>query len=360
MSGSTKTTVVIVAVLALAVIGYFTYMGNRTSTQPTLSGDGSTDRGWNDRSPATSSPTSTTDTDADAAVGDDADLAARVRRYVEGVGTPPPGSASPAAPASEPNPLTAPAAASTGSAATAAADPAGPTTLVFDRQPPMLAATDSRPLPTTPATPTTPAAQAVPTVGSAAVDPAPSSLNPVTSDAPSLGTGTLSSSPSSPSLSSGLLLPPPIDTGSPAHTAGTAGPTLAATYTIQSGDTLSSLAVTHYGSERYWVEIAQANPTVDPHRLKIGQVIKLPSPSQVQVPPAADASDDPPVGDGVIYQVKPGDSLWSIARQYYGNGELWREIHQANRSLIGNDPQKVRVGMKLRIPPAPQPAGDQR
>lgn len=48
------------------------------------------------------------------------------------------------------------------------------------------------------------------------------------------------------------------------------------TYTIRKGDTLWSIANREYGSGQKWRDIAQANPSIDPKKLAIGQQIVLP------------------------------------------------------------------------------------
>ena len=50
----------------------------------------------------------------------------------------------------------------------------------------------------------------------------------------------------------------------------------ARTYTIKKGDTFIGLARRLYGNEAKWKDIAQANPSLDPRKLKIGQQIVLP------------------------------------------------------------------------------------
>lgn len=50
------------------------------------------------------------------------------------------------------------------------------------------------------------------------------------------------------------------------------------------------------------------------------------------------------------YTVKPGDTLWGIAKQTLSTGDRWRELYEANRSTIGPDPNTIRVGQVLRIP----------
>jgi LysM repeat protein len=52
------------------------------------------------------------------------------------------------------------------------------------------------------------------------------------------------------------------------------------TYTIAPGDTLAKIAARLYGDATRWRVIANANPGLNPNRLLIGQVIKLPAAKQ--------------------------------------------------------------------------------
>jgi len=49
------------------------------------------------------------------------------------------------------------------------------------------------------------------------------------------------------------------------------------------------------------------------------------------------------------YVVKSGDSLSKIAKQYYGNGNEWKRIFDANTDIL-KDPNKIFPGQKLKIP----------
>ena len=49
------------------------------------------------------------------------------------------------------------------------------------------------------------------------------------------------------------------------------------------------------------------------------------------------------------YTVKKGDTLWAIAKKYYGNGAKYTKIVNANKSLIKN-PNLIYVGWVLIIP----------
>ncbi len=123
------------------------------------------------------------------------------------------------------------------------------------------------------------------------------------------------------------------------------------TYTIRQGDTLSSIAVMLYGSQHYSEYLSQANPLVDPKRLKVGQIIRLPSLkdlSKVAINPYALAP-----GQSAHHMVRSGETLSTISQRYYRTTELWKSIYDANRENIGQDPHHIKVGLILKIPRAP-------
>ena len=53
-------------------------------------------------------------------------------------------------------------------------------------------------------------------------------------------------------------------------------------------------------------------------------------------------------GAGLTHEVQVGETLFSIARKYYGDGTRWRVIQQANAEQL-DDPSQLRVGMMLQI-----------
>lgn len=126
--------------------------------------------------------------------------------------------------------------------------------------------------------------------------------------------------------------------------------TIPRTYTVQAGDTFASIAQKFYGEERAWFDIAQANPSVDPKRLQVGQSIVLPNRD-----PAVREREEvrpPAPGKDQNYTVQPGDNLSKIAKKFYGDSEKWDLIYARNRKLIGTRPDALKVGMELVIPQA--------
>lgn len=55
----------------------------------------------------------------------------------------------------------------------------------------------------------------------------------------------------------------------------------------------------------------------------------------------------------VDHAVKPGESLWSIAEDHFGDGARYKEIAELNRDLLGGQPSFLEPGWVLKLP-APQ------
>ena len=53
---------------------------------------------------------------------------------------------------------------------------------------------------------------------------------------------------------------------------------------------------------------------------------------------------------GQTYEVKSGDNLSKISKQFYGDANEYMRIFYANRNTL-SDPDKLQVGQKLSIPP---------
>ncbi|GAC1350452.1 MAG: hypothetical protein NVSMB27_33110 [Ktedonobacteraceae bacterium] len=103
-------------------------------------------------------------------------------------------------------------------------------------------------------------------------------------------------------------------------------------YTVQQGDTLSSIAQQAYGDGNRWQAIANANNISDPNLIYAGQVLYIPVLSPT---PGSD------------YTVQQGDTLSSIAQRAYGDGNRWQAIANANNI---SDPNLIYAGQVLFIP----------
>lgn len=80
-------------------------------------------------------------------------------------------------------------------------------------------------------------------------------------------------------------------------------------------------------------------------RSRLSEISSTPSRSRTGT-----VAESRPAGtEPAVYEVRPGDTLSSIARSVLGSSARWEEIFQANRDLL-RSPNDLRVGQELRIP----------
>lgn len=96
--------------------------------------------------------------------------------------------------------------------------------------------------------------------------------------------------------------------------------------------------------------LAQAQGTLD----QIASAARLATPASVlasggSLPPAPQTSSQAAPAQVRYHTVVEGDSLSRISLRYYGTGNRWQEIFQANRDVLQGS-STLRVGMQLRIP----------
>ncbi len=141
-------------------------------------------------------------------------------------------------------------------------------------------------------------------------------------------------------------------------------------YKVVSGDTLSKIAVTHYGSKsrRLIDALVDANRGVlsDPNVLRVGMELMLPivagyeprnpgTSAQIEEPrrndggssrPRGKTNESPPIR---WYQIKKNDRYVSIARNELGDATRWHEIFELNKKAFP-DPGRIRSGVRIKLP----------
>ncbi len=137
-----------------------------------------------------------------------------------------------------------------------------------------------------------------------------------------------------------VVLPPPPPPELPAA--------IALDHVVVKGDTFSTLAKKYSVTSK---AIAEANPGVDSSRLKIGQKLKIPTPTTRSPGNATVVAE----AAGKTYTVKSGDTLGKIAK---ANGVTVSALRSANQLKT----DQIKVGQKLSIPgkagaAAPETAG---
>jgi len=124
-------------------------------------------------------------------------------------------------------------------------------------------------------------------------------------------------------------------------------------HVVKPGETLSSIAQTYYGSATLWSYIAKANPTLNPDRLKSGQTLVIPPASSLAPSQVASPAPDKPVATSKQYTVQPGESLYKISMKLWGDSHHVDALYELNKSTIGDNPAKLKVGTLLNLPSPP-------
>lgn len=111
-------------------------------------------------------------------------------------------------------------------------------------------------------------------------------------------------------------------------------------YAIKSGDTLGAIA-RKYGCTVAELVAANSDLIKNPNRIHIGWKLKIPQRRTTGT--TAVRTDN---NNSDVYIIKPGDSLWAIARRY---GCTIADIIKWNNKLI-TAPDRIRIGWQLKIP----------
>ena len=148
-----------------------------------------------------------------------------------------------------------------------------------------------------------------------------------------------------------IVLPDASAEAQGAPAGATAPPTGASglrTHVVASGDNFSTLAAKYYGDASLFGLIQKANPGVDPRRMKVGQSLVIPErPATSAGSPAMQSS---PIAGPDEHIVAAGETLAKIAQDRLGAELRWEELYKLNRDVIGADPARLKVGMRLKLP----------
>ena len=104
---------------------------------------------------------------------------------------------------------------------------------------------------------------------------------------------------------------------------------------------IKAIAPSDEAKNKFWDQIKLVNPNADDVTADIS----------VDSTRAMGAAAGGGQGSGAqTYEVKSGDNLSKISKQFYGDANEYMRIFYANRDNL-NDPDKIQVGQRLVIPP---------
>ena len=103
---------------------------------------------------------------------------------------------------------------------------------------------------------------------------------------------------------------------------------------------IRAIAPSDEAKNKFWDQIKLVNPNADDITADIS----------VDASRAVGAAAGGGQGGGQTYEVKGGDNLSKISKQFYGDADEYMRIFYANRGTL-KDPDKIQVGQQLVIPP---------
>jgi len=125
-------------------------------------------------------------------------------------------------------------------------------------------------------------------------------------------------------------------------------------YTFGKGDTLWALASRFYGDGMYWKPLASYNGITNPKKVRDGKVIMIPPFAYLNMDAlnwTFEGEDNTNNNEYIIpersHTFVEGDTLWALARDYYGSGNYWEALAIYNN--ISN-PKKISNGTVVYLP----------
>lgn len=109
-------------------------------------------------------------------------------------------------------------------------------------------------------------------------------------------------------------------------------------------DTLEHTWGGGHGDAQYSIAMVEARELIIPTHAEL----QVKQAGAIAVAPATAKRPAPPTPK--TYTVKSGDTLYAIAKRLLGDGSRWKEIYNANTSVIGKNPNLIYPGQVLRIP----------
>lgn len=104
---------------------------------------------------------------------------------------------------------------------------------------------------------------------------------------------------------------------------------------------IRAIAPSEEAKNKFWDQVKLVNPNADDITADIS----------VDSSRAVGAAAGGGQGSGnQTYEVKSGDNLSKISKQFYGDANEYMRIFYANRDKL-NDPDKIQIGQQLVIPP---------
>jgi nucleoid-associated protein YgaU len=154
--------------------------------------------------------------------------------------------------------------------------------------------------------------------------------------------------------------PPEPAVEPPVRSVAPAAPAVPRMHVVQKGDSLWKISEKYYKTGTHWRKIEAANKgrIQDINRLKINTKLVIPPLEALERSAGLRGSDGRSTlsttgvlaGGKKYYEVKKGDTLWSIAVKQLGDAGRLKELQEANADLVKDPKRDLKPGMRLILP----------
>lgn len=122
-------------------------------------------------------------------------------------------------------------------------------------------------------------------------------------------------------------------------------------YEVRPGDTFEKISEYFYGKKKYFQRLVDANPALDPKRLRPGMTVYVPD-VQTGDAPKSSVPDSSVLPEVRAYRIKSGDTLSEVVERELGTIKKLDEVLRLNPGL---DSSKLKVDQVIYLPVKPAP-----
>lgn len=81
------------------------------------------------------------------------------------------------------------------------------------------------------------------------------------------------------------------------------------------------------------------------------KTVRIRSETKAETESQRETDSSPAPAAAETYEVQEKDCLWKIAKKFYGDGSKYTIIYEANKGIVGGNPNLIYAGQVLTIPP---------
>lgn len=112
---------------------------------------------------------------------------------------------------------------------------------------------------------------------------------------------------------------------------------------------LEDYSITEDAREGFDIKVKVKLKQYREYGTKTVNIVMSASQPKASIESTRETNNSPEPTSPQTYTVAKGDCLWNIAKKFYGNGAKYTDIYNANKNVIGGNPNQIYPGQVLTI-----------